>query len=94
MTRATAPRGRARIENLSDESGYFWFFRPGNAELLVKILDGRTVNGYFWIFYGGLTDLEYTLTVNDVEGRALWSYHNPPYALTSGADTTALTGVP
>ena len=86
--------GVGQAENLGDESGYFWFFRPGNAELLLKVLDGRTVNGYFWVFYGGLTDVEYTLTVEDTESHTSWTYHNPPYALTSGADTTALTGQP
>jgi hypothetical protein len=86
--------GSGQAENLGDESGYFWFFRPGNAELLLKVLDGRTVNGFFWVFHGGLTDVEYTLTVEDTESATTWSYHNPPYALTSGADTTALPGPP
>jgi hypothetical protein len=40
---------------------------PDNVEVFVKILDGRTINGKFWVFFGGLTDLEYTLTVRDVE---------------------------
>ena len=53
-----------------------------------------TTNGYFWVFHGGLTESEYTLTVEDLESQTSWSYHNPPYALTSGADTTALTGPP
>jgi len=49
--------------------GYFTL--PGltndaeNPEVFVKMMDGRAVNGSFWIFYGGLTDLEYTLTVTD-----------------------------
>jgi hypothetical protein len=38
---------------------------PNNPEVFVKVLDGRTINGQFWTFYGGLTDLEYTLTVQD-----------------------------
>jgi hypothetical protein len=38
---------------------------PNNVEVFVKILDGRGVNGRFWVFFGGLTDLEYTLTVRD-----------------------------
>ncbi len=40
---------------------------PSNPEVFVKVLDGRTVNGRFWVFYGGLTDLQYTLTVRDTK---------------------------
>jgi hypothetical protein len=78
--------------NLSDESGYFWFFRPGNAELVVKVLDAVPVNDYYWVFFGGLTDVQYTLTVEDVVNHNTYTYDNPPYALTSHADTAALPG--
>ncbi|MFA6954730.1 MAG: hypothetical protein WC538_02525 [Thermoanaerobaculia bacterium] len=40
---------------------------PNNPEVFVKMLDGRSVNGNFWTFFGGLTDLEYTLTVKDTQ---------------------------
>src|SRR5262249_20222140 len=30
--------------------GAFWFFSPDNPELLVKILDGCSVNGAKWLF--------------------------------------------
>ncbi len=77
-------------ENLTDESGYFWFFRPDNAELVLKVLDGTTVNHHYWVFFGGLTDVEFTLSVEDVPNHTAWSYHNPPYTLTSHADVGAL----
>lgn len=47
---------------------------PANVEVFVKILDGRPINGKFWVFFGGLTDLEYTLTVRDVETAAAKVY--------------------
>lgn len=59
--------GQAIPEN--DLFGYFSI--PGltgdasNPEVFVKIIDGRAVNGRFWVFYGGLTDLEFSLTVLD-----------------------------
>lgn len=43
---------------------------PSNVEVFVKILDGRGVNGKFWVFFGGLTDLEYRLTVRDAGSLA------------------------
>jgi hypothetical protein len=48
---------------LTNESGYFWFFDPGNAEVTVKILDGRAVNGHWWVFLASMTDVEHTVRV-------------------------------
>lgn len=75
---------------LSAETGYFWFFNAGNAELMVKILDGRGVNGKFWVFYGSLSDVEYTITVTDTTTGATKTYRNPPGNMASVADTSAL----
>lgn len=58
----------------NDLFGYFTLpeltGNPDNVEVFVKVLDGRAVNGKFWVFFGGLTDLEYTLTVRDAETSA------------------------
>jgi hypothetical protein len=72
-----------------DRSGYFWFFRPGNVELAVKMLDGAPVNGHRWVFYGGLTDVEYTLRVEDLVGDEVRTYVHDAGDLCGGADTTA-----
>lgn len=66
----TFGEGTAVTSDQSERTGYFWFFRKDNIELVVKALDGRVVNGHFWIFYGALSDVEYEITVTDtVEGR-------------------------
>lgn len=77
---------------LTTDTGTFWFFREGNSELVVKVLDGRQVNGHFWVFYGGLSTVEYWLRVTDVETGARRIYHNPAFHQASLADTTALPG--
>ena len=86
--------GTAFAAPWSDQGGTFWFFRPDNRELAFKMLDGRAVNGWFWVFFGALTDLEYTITVQDRVSGASWSHRNPPFALTSHADTRALPDAP
>jgi Glycosyl hydrolases family 39 len=73
----------------SDQTGAFWFFSPANIELVVKILDGRPVNGRHWVFYGGLSDVEYWLTVLDRSTGERREYHNPSGTLCGGADTSA-----
>ena len=73
---------------MTRDTGGFWFFRESNAELMVKVLDGRSVNGHWWVFHAGLSDVEYTLTVEPVGGEPV-VYTNPPFTLGTGADTTA-----
>ncbi len=55
----------ARAERLTDDTGYFWFFRAGNVEIVAKVLDGCPVNDRFWVFAGGLTDVGGELVVTD-----------------------------
>lgn len=43
---------------LDDRSGRFWFFRPDNPELLVKVIDACEPFGRWWFFAAGLTDVE------------------------------------
>lgn len=46
--------------------GWFWFFRPGNPEIFVKVLDACSGPlGHFWVFAGGMTDVEVSLEVVD-----------------------------
>ncbi len=70
-------------------SGAFWFFDPSNLELVVKVLDGRSVNGKFWVFYGSMTNVEFTLTITDTQTGAVKTYVNPQGQLASVADTSA-----
>ena len=63
----------------------------GNPEVFVKILDGRPVNGHLWVFYGGLTDLEYTLTVEDFSSSSIKLYHKDPGDACGGFDVLAFS---
>lgn len=74
---------------LTQDTGAFWFFSNANLELMVKVVDGRTVNGRFWVFFGSLTNIEFTLTVTDTETGVTRTYGNQPGQLQSLADTAA-----
>lgn len=50
----------------SADSGLFWFFRPSNWEIQVKVLDGCAVNGHHWVLFSATTDVAFTLTVHDL----------------------------
>lgn len=58
---------------------------PDNPEVFVKILG--PVNGGYWVFFGGLTDLEYTISVVDTFTGRLSTYHKDPGSAKGGYDT-------
>ncbi len=85
----TGSAGKGQAVPLTEDTGVFWFFDPANLELMIKVLDGSAINGEFWVFYGGLSDVDYTITVTDEASGAKRTYHNAPHHLASVADTAA-----
>ena len=81
--------GHGMVRPLTGDTGAFWFFSADNLELVLKVLDGRSLNGAFWIFYGALSDVQYTITVTDMQTGAVRTYENPSGHLASHADTSA-----
>jgi hypothetical protein len=61
---------------LSSDTGTFWFFSPGNVELIVKVLNACSINQSFWVFAGGLTNVGVTLTVTDTQTGTVRIYRN------------------
>ena len=72
------------------ETGFFWFFSPTNVELAAKVLDGRKLTGNYWFLYGGLSDVEYTITLTDAVTGESVPYYNEAGSLCGGIDTRAL----
>jgi hypothetical protein len=85
--------GVGRAVPSTEDTGTFWFFDPGNIELMVKVLDGRSINDSFWVFYGALSSVEFILEVEDSYTGATRSYSNPLGTLASVADISAFPGV-
>lgn len=82
-------RGRGTGRLLTADTASFWFFRPSNVELTVKVLDGRPVNGHYWVFYGSLTNVAFELVVRDTVSGQVRRYQNPLRHFASRGDTTA-----
>lgn len=49
----------------TESSGLFYFFDPGNWEVLLKVLDGCVVNKHHWVFAAAATDVGFKLIVTD-----------------------------
>lgn len=62
---------------LTEDSGWFWFFSPNNAELLVKVLDACDGFGSVWVFATGLTDVGVVVTVEDRVAGETRIYRSP-----------------
>src|SRR6266542_4485629 len=75
--------GQGNAFPLTSDTGYFWFFSSSNVEMVVKVLNACTLNSNYWIFAGGLTNVQVTLTVTDMQSGNTKTYVNPqgtPYA--------------
>jgi hypothetical protein len=67
----------AWAEQLTPDTGYFWFFDANNVEVVLKVLNACPINGRFWVFAGGLTNVEALVTVTDTATGIQQQYFNP-----------------
>jgi hypothetical protein len=81
--------GRGVPVQLTNDTGYFWFFNDANVELVIKVLDARSINDNFWVFYGALSAVQYTMTVTDALTGEIRTYRNPSGTFASVGDTGA-----
>ena len=80
---------------MTKESGYFWFFGPQNAEIVVKIVDACSFTSNFWFFAAGMTDVGVDLVVLDTKTGAVRRYSSPAgSAFKAIQDTNAFAGCP
>ncbi len=68
--------GPATPLSVTADSGAFWFFRPDNLELTVKVLDACAAFGHYWVFISGLTNQGVEITVADTEADEVRTYTN------------------
>jgi acetyl esterase/lipase len=79
----------------NDGSGLFWFFNPDNWELMLKVIDGCSLNQRYWVFSAATTNVGYDLAVTDTQSGQVVHYTNP-LGRTSPAitDTSAFSSCP
>lgn len=69
--------GNAHGVQLTQDTGFQWFFSQQNAETVVKVINGCAVNGRYWVFAAGLTNLHVVVTVTDHQTGTQKTYVNP-----------------
>ena len=85
----TGSQGAGQAVPLTGATGAFWFFSADNLELVVKVIDGRSVNGKFWVFVGAMTSGRWYLEIRDTGTGQIRRYQNVEGQLLSLADTEA-----
>ncbi|MEO8276095.1 MAG: hypothetical protein ABI639_07730 [Thermoanaerobaculia bacterium] len=70
----------------SEDSGVVWFFNPANFELMIKIIDGCSLNNRYWVFFAALTNVEFHVTVYDT-----WTDTTKVYDNALGVSAAATT---
>jgi hypothetical protein len=74
------------------EGGVFWFFSATNPEMLIKIINGCSLNNHFWVFYSAGTNVGFKVTVTDTKTTHKVSYSNTDLtAAPPVQDTSALS---
>jgi hypothetical protein len=74
--RTATGEGRAAAVEVTDDTGYLWFFGPSNVEVVIKVLDACSPFGKYWVFAGGLTDVKVEITVTDTQTGEAKVYTN------------------
>ena len=84
-----APTNAASIVHAgTNETGLLWFVERDNWEILIKVLDGCSINGSMWVFGASTTDLGYSIEVADTVTGNVREYRNEP-----GRPAPAITDV-
>jgi Fibronectin type III domain/Bacterial pre-peptidase C-terminal domain len=72
------------------DTAIYGFGSPQAIEAVVRIQDARPFGlNRFDIYYGGMTDVEYTVTVTDTVTGTVRKYNNPPGSVGGGVDRTS-----
>jgi hypothetical protein len=88
----TTPQGddvRALAERQTADTGLFYYFLPSTLEATVKIVDGRVLNDKLWVFYASLSNIEFSIRVEDTTTGEWRLYSNPQDVFASVGDTEA-----
>lgn len=77
------------------DSGMFYYFRPDNREMLLKVLDACSLNQRYWVFFAATTNQEFRLRLTDTKTGMVKEYLNPRnHAADTILDTDAFATCP
>ena len=75
----------------TNDSGLFSFFDRDNWEMLVKVLDGCSINGHHWVYAASATTQPFEISITDTETGEVYRYVKGADELAALADPAAFT---
>ncbi|HVG23896.1 MAG TPA: M57 family metalloprotease, partial [Thermoanaerobaculia bacterium] len=78
--------GRSLQASALSDTAIFWFDSPLVVELMVRVSDARPFDNAFHVYFGGLSDVEFFITVKDTLTGKTVEYHKLPSQLTGQID--------
>jgi hypothetical protein len=78
--------GRSLLASPLADTAIFWFDSPLVVELMVRISDARPFDNHYHIYYGGLSDVEFFITVTDTQTGRSEEYHKEANQLVGDVD--------
>ena len=87
--------GPGKLITQSDDSAVLYFFSDDNWEMLIKVLDGCSINDHYWVFFAATTDVQFEMTVTDTQSNETRTFSNPlGQAADAITDTSAFATCP
>lgn len=78
--------GRSLFSSQLSDTAIFWFDSPLVVELMVRISDVRPWENAFHVYFGGLSDVEFFITVKDTVTGKTVEYHKKANSLVGEID--------
>jgi hypothetical protein len=79
-------KGRSLSNTPLSDTAIFTFGDANVIELMVRLSDARPFDNHIHVFYGGLSDIEFFITVTDSATGASKEYHKPANQLIGEVD--------
>jgi hypothetical protein len=87
-------KGRSLSNTTLSDTAIFTFGDPNVIELMVRLSDARPFDNHIHVFYGGLSDIEFFISVTDSLTGVATEYHKPANQLIGQVDRTTFVAVP
>ena len=86
--------GKSLVSSTLADTAVFWFDTPLIVELMVRVSDARPFDNNYHIYYGGLSDVEFFISVTDTVTGKTVEYHKGPSSLKGEVDRKSFPADP
>lgn len=86
--------GRSLLSSTLSDTAIFWFDSPLVVELMVRVSDARPFDNAYHVYFGGLSDVEFFITVTDKGTGKSVEYHKKANELVGQTDRKSFPADP